>query len=107
MLAQLQRFKPIANRTAAQPPQQRPRGADGLIRVRSAYRFEESIDRLRQAIAARGIPFFGAVDQARLAAGAGIRLRPSTLLVFGTPSLGAQFLKALRGIVERPVRILA
>jgi len=105
MFAQLQKSKPLVNRGAfASLP---PRATDGLIRVRSAYRFDESIDRLKQAIAMREIPFFGAVDQARLAAGAGIKLRPSTLLVFGAPSLGAQFLSSnpYAGL-DWPIRLL-
>lgn len=107
MFAQLQRPKALVNQRAVARPQRRPRLVDGLIRVRSAYRFDESIDRLKQAIAVRGIPFFGTVDQAHLAASAGIRLRPSTLLVFGAPSLGAQFLNSnpYAGL-DWPIRLL-
>ena len=65
---------------------------DGLIKVRSAYPMDETIARIKGDIAAKGIQFFMAVDQAKLAADAGIKLRPSTLLVFGNPPLGAQFL---------------
>jgi uncharacterized protein (DUF302 family) len=36
--------------------------------------------------------FFGEIDQSKLAAGAGITLRPSTLLTFGNPPLGTQFI---------------
>ena len=65
---------------------------DGLIKVRSAYPMDETIARIKNDIAAKGIMFFQAVDQAKLAAAAGIALRPSTLLEFGNPPLGAQFL---------------
>ena len=66
--------------------------ADGLVKVRSAYTVEETIARIKKDIADKGIQFFQAVDQAKLAADAGIALRPSTLLTFGNPPLGAQFL---------------
>ena len=46
-----------------------PVGPDGLIRVRSSYSVEDSIARMRQDIAAKGILFFQAVDQAPLAGG--------------------------------------
>ncbi len=87
-------------RTATHP-------ADGLVRVKSAYPVDETIDRIKRAIAAKGILFFGAVDQARLAANAGVKLRPSTLLVFGNPSLGAQVLSAnpYAGL-DWPIRLL-
>ena len=82
-------------------------GGDGLVRVRSAYPVEETVARMRQDIAAKGITFFQEVDQAKLAAGAGIALRPSTLIVFGNPPLGAQFLTAnpYSGL-DWPVRVL-
>ena len=89
------------------PAQGRAPAADGLIKVRSAYSVEETIDRIRKDIADKGIVFFMAVDQSRLAAEAGIRVRPSTLLVFGNPPLGAQFLTSnpYSGL-DWPVRLL-
>src|SRR3977135_1863997 len=63
---------------------------DGVIKVRSAYALRETIDRLQKDVAAKGIMMFFVVDQAKLAADVGITLRPSTLLVFGNPALGAQ-----------------
>ncbi|HEY9067428.1 MAG TPA: DUF302 domain-containing protein [Burkholderiaceae bacterium] len=80
---------------------------DGLVKVRSAYSMDETIARIRKDIAAKGIMFFQAVDQSQLAARAGIALRPSTLLEFGNPPLGAQFLTSnpYAGL-DWPVRVL-
>lgn len=80
---------------------------DGLIKVRSAYPMEETIQRIKKDIADKGIMFFQAVDQSKLAAAAGIALRPSTLLEFGNPPLGAQFLTSnpYSGL-DWPVRVL-
>jgi uncharacterized protein (DUF302 family) len=82
-------------------------GPDGLIQVRSAYGVDETIARIRKDIADKGIVFFQAVDQSKLAAEAGIALPPSTLLTFGNPPLGAQFLtsKPNSGL-DWPVRLL-
>ena len=81
--------------------------ADGLIKVRSAYSMDETIARIKKDIADKGILFFQAVDQSKLAAAAGIALRPSTLLEFGNPPLGAQFLTSnpYSGL-DWPVRLL-
>lgn len=80
---------------------------DGVVSVRSAYRFQETIDRLKADIATKKIIFFDAIDQAKLAASAGIGLRPSTLLVFGNPPLGVQFLTANPAAgLDWPVRLL-
>ena len=82
-------------------------GPDGIIRVRSDYPVDETVARIRADIAAKGILFFQAVDQAQLAAKAGIKLRPSTLLEFGNPPLGAQFLTANPNAgLDWPVRLL-
>ena len=82
-------------------------GPDGIIRVRSAYPVDETVARIRADIAAKGILFFQAVDQAQLAAKAGIKLRPSTLLEFGNPPLGAQFLTTNPNAgLDWPVRLL-
>jgi uncharacterized protein (DUF302 family) len=80
---------------------------DGLVKVRSAYAFDETVERLKRDIASKGIRFFLSVDQSKLAADAGITLRPSTLLIFGNPPLGAQFLtaNAYSGL-DWPVRLL-
>lgn len=82
-------------------------GEDGLIKVKSAYSVDETIAKLKQDIASKGILFFMAVDQAKLAKEAGIDLRPSTLLIFGNPPLGAQFLTSnpYSGL-DWPVRLL-
>jgi uncharacterized protein (DUF302 family) len=91
----------------AGPVQAQAVGPDGVIKVRSAYTVEDSIARMKRDIAAKGILFFQAVDQAKLAASAGIKLRPSTLLEFGNPPLGVQFLTAnpTSGL-DWPVRLL-
>jgi len=65
---------------------------DGVVSVRSAYGFDETIERLKADIALKKIMLFDVIDQARLASGAGIKLQPSTLIVFGNPPLGVQFL---------------
>ena len=57
--------------------------ASGVIATRSAYGMEETVERLKKDIAAKGITFFQQIDQAALAAKAGIELRPSILLIFG------------------------
>jgi hypothetical protein len=58
---------------------------DGVVRVKSVYPIGETVNRLKNDIAAKGIVFFSEVDQSQLAAGAGIALRPSVLLTFGNP----------------------
>jgi len=80
---------------------------DGLIRVRSAYSMVETITRLEKDIADKKLMFFGLIDQSKLAADAGITLRPSSLLVFGNPALGSQFITSNPAAgIDWPVRLL-
>jgi len=82
-------------------------GPDGVVRVKSAYPLDVTIARLKAEIAAKGILFFSEVDQAQLAASAGIELAPSTLLTFGNPPLGVQFITAKpEAGLDWPVRLL-
>src|SRR5262249_29662741 len=67
---------------------------DGIVRVKSAYPMTETIARLKKDIADKGIVFFSEIDQAEVAAKAGVKVPPSTLLVFGNPRAGALFLTA-------------
>ena len=62
---------------------------------------------IKADIASKGIKFFMEIDQSKLAADAGIKLRPSTLLVFGNPPLGTQFITSNPDAgLDWPVRLL-
>ncbi|MFZ5784360.1 MAG: DUF302 domain-containing protein [Pseudomonadota bacterium] len=79
----------------------------GVIALRSRYGVEETVARLKADIAAKGITFFQEIDQSALAARSGVELRPSVLLVFGNPPLGAQFMTANpQAGLDWPVRML-
>jgi uncharacterized protein (DUF302 family) len=80
---------------------------NGVVRVKSAYPMSETLRRLKMDIADKGIPFFSEIDQSKLAADAGVKLRPSTLLVFGNPPLGTLFLTSDPAAgLDWPVRLL-
>ncbi|WP_366927311.1 DUF302 domain-containing protein [Hyphomicrobium sp.] len=80
---------------------------NGIIKVKSVYSFGETVARLKADISSKGIMFFSAIDQSQLGAGAGITLNPSTLLIFGNPPLGIQFLTSNPDSgLDWPVRLL-
>ncbi len=82
-------------------------GAYGIVTVASAYDMGETVTRLKADVAAKGLMFFDEVDQQRLAADAGIVTQPSTLLVFGNPALGTQFITSNpQSGIDWPVRLL-
>jgi uncharacterized protein (DUF302 family) len=81
--------------------------AEGVIKQRSDYAFDETVTRLKADIAAKGIKFFDEIDQAALGAGADLPINRSKLLLFGNPPLGVQFLQSnpVAGL-DWPVRML-
>jgi uncharacterized protein (DUF302 family) len=80
---------------------------DGVVKVKSIYPMEETVTRLKQDVANKGIMFFNEVNQSKLAADAGIKLRPSTLLIFGNPGLGSHFITSNpQAGLDWPVRLL-
>jgi uncharacterized protein (DUF302 family) len=95
----------VATANAAIPIATAP--ARGVIKQRSDYSFDETVVRLKADIAAKGIRFFDEIDQQKLGADAKLTIGRSTLLLFGNPPLGVQFLEAnpLAGL-DWPVRML-
>ncbi|MBV8245989.1 MAG: DUF302 domain-containing protein [Candidatus Eremiobacteraeota bacterium] len=65
-----------------------------MIQISSRYDYRETIQRLSQAIASAGSTLFATIDQSAAAAGAGLSLRPTTLLIFGNPKAGTPLMAA-------------
>jgi uncharacterized protein (DUF302 family) len=105
--AKFLRLSAVTAAALAVAPEALPKSNDGVVRVKSAYSFQDTVERLKKDIATKGIRFFNEIDQSKLAADAGIKLNPSTLLVFGNPPLGTQFMTANSNAgLDWPVRLL-
>jgi uncharacterized protein (DUF302 family) len=105
--AKFLRLSGITAATLIVAPDLLAKSGDGVVRVKSGYGFQETIERLKSDIAAKGIRFFSEIDQQELASEAGIQLNPSTLLIFGNPPLGTQFIAANPNAgLDWPVRLL-
>jgi uncharacterized protein (DUF302 family) len=107
MVSTLQRVAGAALVTLAVALPAQARDDNGVVRVKSAYSMDESIARVKADVAAKGITFFNEIDQSALAAKAGIKLRRSTLIEFGNPALGTQFVTGNPDAgLDWPVRLL-
>ena len=79
---------------------------NGIITKVSRYPFDETIARLRDAIANAGNTLFADIDQSAAAKTAGLSLRPTRLLIFGNPKGGTPLMDAFPPIaVELPLKI--
>lgn len=81
--------------------------ASGVLRLASNHTVDETVARIKQSVEAKGIRYFIAIDQQQLGASANLPIRKSTLVLFGNPPLGVQFIQAnpYAGL-DWPVRML-
>jgi uncharacterized protein (DUF302 family) len=92
---------------AAPPATAKLAKADGVVRIRSSHGFDETVTRLKAAIATKGVRYFDAIDQQALGAEASLPIGKSMIVRFGNPPLGVQFLQANRYAgLDWPVRML-
>jgi uncharacterized protein (DUF302 family) len=92
---------------AAPPSITKPAKAHGVARIRSNHAFDETLTRLKAAIAAKGVRYFDAIDQQALGVDANLPIGKSVIVRFGNPPLGVQFLQANRYAgLDWPVRML-
>src|ERR1700726_5157251 len=81
--------------------------ADGLITIKSNYGPEETMARLEAAVTARGMTVFAHIDHAAGAAEVGLPLRPTDLLIFGSPKGGTPLMQSLQTIgIDLPLKAL-
>jgi len=61
---------------------------DGLVRVASKYSVDESVERLKVIFAEKGLQVFAVVDHSGEAEKAGLKMRPTKVVIFGSPKAG-------------------
>ena len=80
---------------------------DGLITVTSKVGPQETLRRLENAITARGMTIFARVDHAAGARDAHLDLRPTDLLIFGSPKAGTPLMQMDQTVgIELPLKAL-
>jgi uncharacterized protein (DUF302 family) len=69
--------------------------------------FQETMQRLRDAVRAHGMTVFGHIDHAKAAADAGLELRPLQVLVFGKALAGTRLMRGAPTIgIDLPLRAM-
>ena len=81
--------------------------ADGLITIASSFDPDETADRLKSEIAARGMTVFARVDHAAGAGQVGMSLRPTQLLIFGNAKGGTPLMQSDQTVgIDLPLKAL-
>lgn len=84
-----------------------PMHGDDVTTLESTFGFEETTERLEQAIADEGLILVMTIDHAANAADAGMELPPTTLFVFGNPEAGTPLMQAARTVaLDLPQKML-
>jgi uncharacterized protein (DUF302 family) len=82
--------------------------ADGLIEVKSAHGVKETITRFESTAKERGLVIFARIDHAAGAQKIGKTLRPTELLIFGSPQGGTPLMECAQTAgIDLPLKALA
>src|ERR1700739_2810363 len=80
---------------------------NGLVQVASHYSVDETVQRLQAAFAAKGLQVFALVDHSGEAEKVGLQMRPTKLLIFGSPKAGTPLMLAAPSVaIDLPLKIL-
>ena len=79
----------------------------GLIQVASRYSVDETLKRLLLAFESKGLQPFGLVDHSAEAEKVGLSMRPTKLLIFGSPKAGTPLMVAVPSLaIDLPLKVL-
>jgi uncharacterized protein (DUF302 family) len=74
---------------------------------RSRYSYPETLAKLTKAMTDAGNTIFATIDQAAAAAGVGLTLRPTTLIIFGNPKGGTPLMDAFPLVgIALPLKVM-
>lgn len=81
---------------------------NGLVNVPSKYSVPETIGRLRSLVEKQGLTVFARIDFSGDAAKNGLTMKPSQLLIFGSPKAGTPLMVASPTVaIDLPLKALA
>jgi uncharacterized protein (DUF302 family) len=80
---------------------------NGLVQIASHYSVEETGRRLQEAFAAKGLQVFATVDHSGEAEKVGLKMRPTKVVIFGSPKAGTPLMVAAPSLaIDLPLKVL-
>ena len=81
---------------------------NGLLHVASPYSVPETLNRLESVLQSHGLTVFARVNHSGEAQKVGLTMRPTQLLIFGSPKAGTPLMVARPSIaIDLPLKALA
>ncbi len=79
-----------------------------MINLASPYSVAETLDRLEVLLQSKGVKVFARIDQQQAAQAVGLELRPTALLLFGSPKAGTPLMQASTSVaLDLPLKVVA
>jgi uncharacterized protein (DUF302 family) len=80
---------------------------NGVVSIRSQKSVAQTVQRLEEILAAKGVKLFTLIDHSGEAERAGLQMRPCKLLIFGNPKAGTPLMIATPSVaLDLPLKIL-
>ena len=81
--------------------------ANGVTDIASQHSVDATVEKVKNILAAKGVTLFALVDHSGEAAKVGLAMRPTKLLIFGSPKAGTPVMLAAPSIaIDLPLKIL-
>lgn len=79
----------------------------GIITLRSTHSVDRTVQRLEEILRERGVKLFAVIDHSGEAERAGLSMRPTKLLIFGSPKAGTPLMVASpTAAIDLPLKFL-
>lgn len=72
--------------------------ADGVVNIRSSHSVEDTANKLEKVLLSKGMKVFARVPHSKGAKSVGVELRPTELIIFGNPKVGAPLMKCTQTV---------
>jgi len=80
---------------------------EGIVDAASNHSVDETVEKLKGILNAKGVTLFALIDHSSEAEKAGMKMRPTKLLIFGSPKAGSPVMLAAPSIaIDLPLKVL-
>jgi uncharacterized protein (DUF302 family) len=81
--------------------------AKGIVSQPSKHTVDETVAKLKSILQAKGVKLFAEIDHSGEAEKVGMQMRPTKLLIFGSPQAGTPLMQAAPSIaIDLPLKML-
>jgi uncharacterized protein (DUF302 family) len=81
--------------------------ASGLVSIPSAHSVDDTVARLTELLASKGVKLFALIDHSGEAAAAGLHMPPTKVAIFGSPRAGTPLMLASpSAAIDLPLKLL-